>query len=85
MAAMNPTIANLPLILSGAGPLNANTSEKLVLTCVPNQMKKHPIKIKVTKHTHTSTLGFGGGEGVTGFGCGAVDSVIGVSGSFSPS
>ena len=25
-------MANLPLILSGAGPLNANKSEKLVLT-----------------------------------------------------
>ncbi|GAA5202612.1 hypothetical protein GCM10023322_84340 [Rugosimonospora acidiphila] len=32
IAATNPIIASLPLILSGAGPLNANTSENLVLT-----------------------------------------------------
>ena len=31
-AATKPTIANLPLILSGAGPLKANTSENFVLT-----------------------------------------------------
>lgn len=32
IAATNPIIANRPLILSGAGPLKANTSKKLVLT-----------------------------------------------------
>ncbi len=32
IAATNPIMANLPLILSGAGPLNANKSENLVLT-----------------------------------------------------
>ena len=31
-AETNPIIASLPLILSGAGPLNANTSENFVLT-----------------------------------------------------
>jgi len=33
IAATNPIMASLPLILSGAGPLNANTSENFVLTC----------------------------------------------------
>eukprot|EP00268_Persea_americana_P062274 TRINITY_DN79786_c1_g1_i1.p2 TRINITY_DN79786_c1_g1~~TRINITY_DN79786_c1_g1_i1.p2 ORF type:complete len:102 (+),score=5.23 TRINITY_DN79786_c1_g1_i1:340-645(+) len=32
IADTNPTIANRPLIRSGAGPLKANTSENLVLT-----------------------------------------------------
>ena len=32
-AVTKPIIASLPLILSGAGPLNANMSENFVLTC----------------------------------------------------
>jgi len=32
-AATNPIMANRPLILSGPGPLKANTSAKLVLAC----------------------------------------------------
>jgi len=33
IAATKPIMASLPLILSGAGPLNANTSANFVLTC----------------------------------------------------
>ncbi|KAG5560212.1 hypothetical protein RHGRI_003487 [Rhododendron griersonianum] len=32
IAVTNPVMASLPLILSGAGPLNANTSKKLGVT-----------------------------------------------------
>lgn len=41
IAATNPTIASRPLILSGAGPLNARTSQNLVLglgCCTRNQL-----------------------------------------------
>ncbi|RZS20468.1 hypothetical protein BHM03_00052999 [Ensete ventricosum] len=40
MADTNPIIANLPLILSGAGPLNARISEKLVLSCIMKLLVK---------------------------------------------